>query len=240
MTSAPGSSWMPGPLRPRLAESAVHVWRADLAAVTDDVLELLSPGERARAERFARERDGRLWARSRGVLRALLGRYLQTDPHTLRFAAGPHGKPALLDDPPAGTPARGSAAARPPPLSFNLSHSGGLALYALATAAAVGVDVELARRPMDVLAIAARTFGAVEAERLRGLDAATREREFLRAWVRHEAELKCRGVGIGGTDAAGDGPRPWIVELEVGPRAAAAAAAELPPRELRCWDWRRT
>jgi hypothetical protein len=58
----------------------VHVWRADVDADDDVLVELLSAEERGRAERFLEECAGRRWARSRGVLRALLGRYLQEDP----------------------------------------------------------------------------------------------------------------------------------------------------------------
>ena len=82
-------------------------------------------------------------------------------------------------------------------LSFNLSHSGHLALYAFSKAGAVGVDVEVARRGLDVVAIAARAFGAAEARRLRGFAPAIRKEEFRRTWVRHESALKCWGTGIG-------------------------------------------
>jgi 4'-phosphopantetheinyl transferase len=217
----------------------VDVWLADLSTVAEDLQELLAPEERARADRFAAVRHRLMWSRAHGVLRQLLGRYLARDPHTLRFTTGAHGKPALLDDPPRSPATPQRMAATPARLSFNLSHSGHLALYAFSTIAHVGVDVELARRPIDELGVAARAFGAAEARRLGELDPAIREREFLRAWVRHEAELKCRGTGIGGAGAAGTSGRgPWIAELEVGPRAAGAVALECPPRELRCWDWR--
>ena len=139
---------------------------------------------------MARERDGHLWARGRGALRALLGRYLSCDPRALRFANELHGKPALLrearlPDPPRREP----TTAR---LPFNMSHSQRLALYAFAEAGPVGVDVEVPRRAIDEVALAARAFGPAEARRLEGLDAARRGQEFLRAWVRHEAQLKCR------------------------------------------------
>jgi 4'-phosphopantetheinyl transferase len=237
MPSTSQRSWAPPPSHPRLAEGAVHVWRADLTAVPEDLLELLSPEERARAKRMQRERDRQLWTRAHGVLRALLGRYLESDPRALRFATAAHGKPALLDDPVRSTAAPGSVQARSAGMSFNLSHSGQLALYAFAETGAVGVDVEVARRPIDEAAIAARTFGPAEAGRLEGLDPAMREREFLRIWVRHEAELKCRGIGIGGAAVGASGREPWIAELDVGARAAAAVAAEHAPHELRCWDW---
>jgi 4'-phosphopantetheinyl transferase len=237
--------WSPGPEHPRLTDGAVHVWKVDLAFVPDDVTEYLSTEEGTRAACFLRKHDGLLWARSRGVLRELLGRYLHKDPRALRFAAGAHGKPRLLAD-----AAEPSAGERLPPasehsllagssrLSFNLSHSGALALYAISRACEMGVDVELARRSIDEVALARRALGPSEARRLQRLPPAERRREFLRAWVRHEAWLKGRGVGIGGTPAAvGDGAlKPWIAELDVGP-GAAAVAAETPPREAHCWEW---
>jgi 4'-phosphopantetheinyl transferase len=237
MPETAADPWEPGPLLPQLAEGAVHVWRADLTAVSDDLVELISPEERARAERFLKAGDGELWARAHGVLRALLGRYLSTNPGRLRFGTGEHGKPALLDDSARTLAKAGSTSGTPTGLSFNLSHSGQLALYAFSKTGAVGVDVEVARRPISEVAVAERAFGPAEARRLRELDPAVRDGEFRRIWVRREAVLKCAGTGIGG-DSAGGGPsEPWIAELDMGVRGTAAVAVEHPPRGLRCWDW---
>jgi 4'-phosphopantetheinyl transferase len=216
--------WAPGPRCPQLADGAVHVWRADLNEVTEDLENLLCSEERARADRMVDERNAELWRRSRGLLRELLGRYLQRDPSSLRFSVGEHGKPALDDD---------SSST----VDFNMSHSGQLALYAFSAAGAVGVDVEIARRPTDEVAIVARVLGASEAARLRALDPETRRREFLRAWTRYEAELKCLGTGIGRRDGGTEGARPWLADLKLGQGAAGAAASARPARELRCWGW---
>jgi 4'-phosphopantetheinyl transferase len=212
----------------------VDVWRAGLAAAGEHERALLSTDERARADRFARAQDGARWAAARGILRALLARCTGTDPRELRFAEGPHGKPALAD----------SARVR-----FNLSHSGDVALYAVTLDREVGIDVELPRRTVDAVAIARRVLGAAEAARLAALDPPAREREFLRAWVRWEAVLKCRGTGIGGAHepaAAGGSPAaaapangvaPWIHDLDPGPPAAAALAVERGPCHVRRWRW---
>jgi 4'-phosphopantetheinyl transferase len=234
MPATAEGAWAPGPDRPLLSDGAVHLWRADLAAVSEEVCELLCQEELARGERLLGERHRALWMRSRGVLRTLLGRYLAKDPRTLRFSIGTHGKPALLQG------AAGASAGEPSPttpISFNLSHSGQLALYAFTTGDPVGVDVEVARRTIDAVAVARRVFGAAEARRLAELDPTVREREFQRAWVRHEAELKCLGVGIAARGDASGARATWIAELEVGERASAAVAAVLAPRELLCWDW---
>ncbi|MGH2903104.1 MAG: 4'-phosphopantetheinyl transferase family protein [Solirubrobacteraceae bacterium] len=127
---APRRTWSPGPARARAQTGAVDVWRADLTAIEPGLEDLLRADERARAAGILNARNRTLWARSRGLLRALLGRYLEGDPRELRFVLGPHGKPA---------PAPGGG------LRFNLSHSGGLALVAVSTGREVGVDLEHAR-----------------------------------------------------------------------------------------------
>jgi 4'-phosphopantetheinyl transferase len=214
------SRWPRGPEHPQLGDGAVHVWRADLASVARELRGLLCADERERAARFVKRGDGELWSSARGLLRALLGRYLERDPRALRFAIGEHGKPALVGE----------------PLSFNMSHSGGVAVYAFGAAGAVGVDVEVARRPVDELAIAARMFDPAQSKRLQELAPASRGEEFLRMWTCHEAELKCMGTGIG--QALGSGERrPWVRQLDVGPGAAAAVASERAAAELRCWEW---
>lgn len=225
--------WAPGPRQPRLAPGAVHVWRADLDTVADELLEHLSNTERDRVRRLARAPGTERWGHSRGVLRALLGRYLRVDPGRMRLATGPSGRPYVEAH--TGESARRDFASAQ--LSFNVSHSVQTGLYAFTLVGPVGVDVELARRPLDAVALAERAFGPAEAARLRQLDAATRSREFLRGWVRHEATLKCLGVGLGGAKEARGAGAPWISELDLGSEAAAAVAVMATPREVYCWDW---
>jgi 4'-phosphopantetheinyl transferase len=214
----------------------VHVWRADLAA-GEPLHGLLDEPERHRAERLLDPRRRALWTRSRGLLRLLLGRYLRCDPRAVALAQGEHGKPRLAPGSPDGAG-----------LCFNLSHSDRLALYAFCASGEIGVDVELAGgRARDEPAIAARALGAEQARRLRAIaDPDRRQAEFLRAWTRHEAALKCLGTGLVGADGdpehreSGRG-RPddglWITALDVGPRAAAALACARRPRELCRWRW---
>jgi 4'-phosphopantetheinyl transferase len=220
MAASAKDVWAPGPSRPRLAAGAVHVWRADLATADGSLAELLSIDERERSERILDEHQRELWTRSRGLLRELLGRYLEREPRSLRFAVGKYGKPEMV----------GAGADSP---AFNMSHSGELALYAFSDAGAVGVDVEVARRPVDEVAIAARMLGEVEAQRLQALDPRTRRQEFLCSWARNEAELKCLGIGIGESAGGRAGPRPSVVALELGADVGAAVASEQPARILR-------
>jgi len=198
----------------------VHVWRAELTKLAPSLTELLSEDERRRGANILNKREGELWGRSRGLLRELLGRYLELEPASLRFVHGEHGKPGLDRD----------------PLPFNMSHSGEIALYAFSQAGPVGVDVQLARRPVDEVGIAERMLGDEEAQRLRALDPESRQREFLRSWARHEAEQKCLGIGVGEARSRPTSAKPCTVDLTLDGAGAAVATAQ-PARELRCWDW---
>ncbi|HUO74061.1 MAG TPA: 4'-phosphopantetheinyl transferase superfamily protein [Solirubrobacteraceae bacterium] len=224
MRSASGTEWAPAAHSPRLAEGVVDVWRADLDGPGASYADLLSDDERARAARIIRPGHGRRWAAARGILRALLAGYVGGDPRTLRFELGPYGKPAL--------------AGQDADVRFNVSHAGGAALYALAAGREVGVDVEHEDRRVDAVRVARRIFGAEEAARLSALEPAARTREFLRAWVRYEATVKCLGTGIGAFDRPDLAPNPpAVTELAVGPRTLGAVAVAIAAVELRCWTW---
>jgi 4'-phosphopantetheinyl transferase len=230
----PGARWAPGPASPRLATGEAHIWRADLRQVGEADLRWLSRAERRRAGRFPTAEKGWLWGRSRGVLRRLLSAYLETDPAAIQIQPDLHGKPRLAGRDPARD------------ICFNTSHSGPTALYAFVALGDVGIDVEVARRPIDEVAVAARAFGSVEAARLGKLQRRDRAIAFRRAWVRAEAAAKCLGTGLA-LSAAAEQRRPvvrsiptqapWIIELYLGKDSAAALAAEPAPRAVRCWDW---
>lgn len=144
----------------------------------------LSADERDRAERFHLPRHRRAFVAARGLLRAILGRYLRTAPSGLQFSSGPHGKPALVAAPGSGW------------LRFNLSHAGDLALYAVARDREVGVDLEDLRRNVPALRIAEQFFSAREAAALQALPPEGVAAAFLSCWTRKEAYLKALGAGL--------------------------------------------
>ncbi len=232
--------WPPAPLRPALAAGEVHVYVAVLDVPPDPaLLELLSPDERARAERFLAERDRRRFAVTRASLRRLLGGYLGQPPAGLRFSYGPRGKPSLAGGGP----------------RFNVTHSGGLALLAFTPGHELGVDVEPLRVIEDAAAIADRYFSPGEASVLRGLREPERSRAFLRGWTRKEAFIKATGDGLSRPldefevpllpdepprllRLAGDpaaAARWWLQDLAPASGFAAALAVEERPAGVRCF-----
>jgi 4'-phosphopantetheinyl transferase len=217
------------------APGEVYTWALDLDAALEPEVqgrceEALRPQERARAERFAKALDGRRWARARALLRVLLGECLEVAPGAILFESGAHGKPRLAV---VRSSRRTGAQAD---LRFNMAHSGPVAVYAVAEGMEVGVDVEARLRRANILAAARRAFGASTAERLAALDPNERERQALRLWVRHEAALKCLGVGLAGAKQAEASQRPWVAELQLRDGAVGAVAAiDAEPERVVCW-----
>jgi 4'-phosphopantetheinyl transferase len=179
---------------PDTSVSGVQIWTAHLEALSPVELgELgasLDAAEHTRAARFHFERDRQHYVASRGLLRRLLGAALDTPASALVFEYGAHGKPAI------------SAAflqGRTP--CFNLSHSAGWAMFALAWDREVGIDLESAtrlKRDVNSLAgLAARVLSARELAIWEALpDAGARDAAFLRAWTRKEAYAKATGQGL--------------------------------------------
>ncbi len=106
-------------------------------------------------------------------------------------------------------------------LCFNLSHSGGLALIAMAEGREVGVDIEEIDPGRDVITLAERGLDPAAAAAVRAAPSETRATAFHEAWARKEAIVKCLGSGLGA-------PLPrdpvTVSTLDVGPGYAAALA----------------
>lgn len=179
---------VPSPSFPVLDPQAVHVWFCELSrhveCQTAFVAEL-SDEERARAARFAFERDRQRFILSHGLLRRVLSRYMPITAQAIQFGTGEHGKPTLSG--PAGPS---------DDLRFSLSHSAEYALIAVARGREVGVDVEVRKANLDCLKLAERFFAPAEAQAMATLHGDAQQRLFYRLWTAKEAYLKGRGVGL--------------------------------------------
>jgi 4'-phosphopantetheinyl transferase len=175
------------PKTPTLGNNDVHVWLATLdqpPSEIDNYLKLLSADERARADRFYFEKDREHFIVARGVLRSILGCYLDRSPEGLSFYYSSHGKPALTSE--SGREA----------ISFNLSHSHGMALYAVGLARKIGIDLELIRDGPPGEKIAEHFFSTQEILTLRAFPATVQKHAFFLCWTRKEAYIKARGEGL--------------------------------------------
>jgi 4'-phosphopantetheinyl transferase len=144
---------------------------------------MLDATERERARRFVFDLDRDCYIFAHALLRLTLARYLDADPHTLRFIVGANGRPEL------------AAFSGSIPPRFNLSHTRGLVACIVAATTECGVDVERVgrvsyRELMPVL------FAASEAAELDRLPEEQRADRFLEIWTLKEAYLKARGLGL--------------------------------------------
>ena len=182
------TSWDTPPASLSLPADEVHVWSAGLDVPADEYRVLarcLSEEEKARADRFHFGRDGCRFAAGRGLLRHILSRYAELPAQDFVFAYGEQGKPYVAGDSTVTS------------LSFNLTHSQGLALYAVTRNRPVGIDMEFVR-PIGGGEIAERFFTPWERDELEALPDDQRNEGFFNAWTRKEAVLKATGQGLAG------------------------------------------
>lgn len=161
----------------------VHVWTVDLDLPPDSVCELLnalSGEERVRAARYRTTETRLRFIAAHGALRRILARYVDMPADRLCFENAVSGKPCI----------KGS------PLPFNLSHSDGLAVCAVAALGQVGVDVERIRPVTDADALVKRHFAPGEARHLASLPPPDRDPAFFSTWTRKEAFLKATAEGL--------------------------------------------
>jgi 4'-phosphopantetheinyl transferase len=164
----------------------VHLWRSLLILPPErfeHYATLLSIDEQQRAQRFRFARDQQRFTAARGILRMILGRYLNVPPDTLRFTYNSAGKPFLA------TPYDQN-------LSFNLSHAGDWVVYAIAHQRLVGIDLEIWRSVAELDGVIQHICTPEEQQVLRALSDEARQVEFLHYWTAKEAYLKAIGVGF--------------------------------------------
>jgi 4'-phosphopantetheinyl transferase len=205
----------------------------------------LSVDERMRADRFYFREDRERFVVARGLLRTILGRYLDRAPASLAFTQNHYGKPSLVSE------------AGADPIRFNVSHSHGTALYAIARDLEIGVDLELIRDGLAVEQVARSFFSPREVSALSALPPELRRRAFFLCWTRKEAYIKARGEGLSlpldqfevslipgepaalmSTQPESDGPSRWsLQDLSLASGYVAAFAVEGRTRPLFCWQW---
>jgi 4'-phosphopantetheinyl transferase len=184
--------WGEPPARPVAVPGEVHLWRVDQSEAggsEEEADRVLSAEERARRDRYRFPRDRRRFALRRSALRGILSAYLGAPPAEIVLVPAARSKPEL-------------AVPGEPPLRFNVSHSGEIALIGVTRGADLGVDVEVVRKLGDRDSVAREVFSPAEWKEYEALDERERTAAFFNGWTRKEAFLKAQGEGLFG-DLAG-------------------------------------
>ena len=175
--------WSNGLCNPQLSTDNVHVWLAELNVPLGRLIayeKLLVDDERNRARLFHFARDRDHYIAGRGMLRVMLGRYLDKLPMEIDIVFGEYDKPFLSSG----------------EVQFNLAHSGNLALYAFCLDQEVGIDIEAEQELIDTLAIAKHFFSPSEYNTLLSTPKEQQTSAFYRCWTRKEAFIKAVGEGL--------------------------------------------
>jgi 4'-phosphopantetheinyl transferase len=240
--------WLTPPSRWPLYGREIHVWAANLRVSVEKLAgfeSTLSMDEEKRAGRFHFEPDRNDFVAGRGILRAILGSYLEMEPSKVQFEYGAFGKPILANQ---------SANSR---LHFNLAHSDGLFLTAVSRLCPVGVDLERIRVIADPDDLVKQLLSKSEAVDWQALPNSVKRAVFYNLWTRKEACLKATGEGITerlqefAVSFMPDEPArvvkspqmspstgAWTVkELHPGPGYTAALAVPDSEFNLSCWQW---
>jgi 4'-phosphopantetheinyl transferase len=167
-----------------LKPNTLHIW--SLNFVVDDEAynryhSFLSKDEKERASRFKFYKDKRCYVVTKGVLRLLSGRYLNTDAKAIEFEYEKYGKPKLKHN---------------TNLNFNVSHSGDLAIIGFVHNHTIGVDIEKIKNDFDTFEIASSCFSKHEIDALHKISKQEQHKAFYRCWTRKEAFIKAKGSGL--------------------------------------------
>ena len=178
------TKWDRPPFQLNLSPDEIDIWRAHLELPTPSVQRLqriLSPDEAARANSFIFEKDRLRFIIARGILRHILSQYLEVSPAQIQFRYNSMGKPELSTS---------------SSLSFNLSHSDNVVLYAVGQNRKIGIDIEQIRNNVEFMQVAQSCFSSLECATLRSLPDHLVPQAFFNCWTRKEAYVKAIGAGF--------------------------------------------
>ena len=195
----------------------VALWWCGLERSAEEMADsaaVLSPAETARAARFGTDELRRRWIAGRATLRMVLGHTLGIEAAAVGIRRGVRGRPELAD-----------AASR---IDFNVSHTRGVAIVAVARGlpggARVGVDIEHIDRAVGADRLARKFLTLREQATLADLAPDIRRQRFLRHWTCKEAMSKATGDGLAAPFGRLD------VELSDPPRLLEGPPPYLPDR----------
>jgi 4'-phosphopantetheinyl transferase len=168
----------------------IHLWfcfhgDSSSAKLTEACRTLLTPEDQSKHDRFHFARDRHRYLLTRTLVRSVLSRYAPVQAPAWRFAEGRFGRPRI--EAPIVEEACG--------LDFNLSHTNGLIVMALARDIDLGVDAENVGRKA-ALEVADHFFSPSEAAALSALQPSLQAERFFELWTLKESYIKARGMGL--------------------------------------------
>ncbi len=166
-----------------MAESFIDVWHGDILSEGIDqqnYYELLNDDEKLKVASFTRPEIQKKFIKTRGVLRKVLAKYLDTKPQEIKIKIGEHGKPYVENE----------------TLFFNLSHTANRLVIAISNSSEIGIDLEQYKHRKNLQGLVKKCFSEEEKHFWESLSEQQQVMLFYQLWVRKEAFVKAIGRGI--------------------------------------------
>lgn len=162
----------------------LEIWHGNILSEESEIqtfYSLLNEEEKTKAATFIRLEIQKKYINTRGVLRKVLGSYLDIKPREIIIRTGEHGKPFVDNE---------------GELFFNLSHTGNKFAIAVSNCGDVGIDLEQYRDRSNLQGLVEKCFSDHEQHYWQDLSKQQKVIMFYRFWVRKEAFVKAVGRGI--------------------------------------------
>jgi phosphopantetheinyl transferase len=146
-----------------------------------DYVYILSKDELDRAERLRPVENRQRFMKGRGLLRIVLGKFLDVEPGSIEINATKNGKPVLAEN-------------NRQKVNFNISHSRDLLVIAISDQSQIGIDVEYFDPRINPRQASSVAFSPAEIEFLKNKKYLAPI--FFEIWTCKEAILKATGAGF--------------------------------------------
>ncbi|NOQ77432.1 MAG: 4'-phosphopantetheinyl transferase superfamily protein [Methylococcaceae bacterium] len=161
----------------------VDVWHGEVLPVEPDEQNyylFLNKTEKQKAASFIRPELQQKYIKTRGLLRKVLGSYLNIKPQKISIKVAEYGKPFIEEK----------------EVFFNLSHTANKFVLAVSNTGEIGIDLEQYKKRKNLLGLVKKCFSELEQDYWMGLSESQKTMLFYRLWVRKEAFVKAVGRGI--------------------------------------------
>lgn len=172
---------------PSLKADQIHLWLIRVNEYLNDLNRLfswLNQEEKHQAMRFKFNTDRQSYTIAHGMLRFILGYYLNISPENIQIEVGQYGKPNI------------DSKQNHIDLNFNISHSKNCILIGIAQHQEIGVDIEYQRDKIEFLDIIERFFSVIEVTLFQEVPQAEQCNAFYNRWACKEAVIKAIGLGL--------------------------------------------
>lgn len=165
-------------------KNILHIWIIDIKKYSSDFFwSILSDQEKEKANRYQVNKSKKNFIVTRGCLKTILAKYLQTTPAEIDFIYAKNGKPILKNKSENN-------------LHFNVSHSKELGVIGVTQNDDVGIDVEYMEDMDNYNEIIKRFFSEKEYASFQQLTKTAEKDAFYNSWTKKEAYIKATGDGF--------------------------------------------